>query len=441
MRITTVILKYIEKIKSNPNFKNGILFTLFAFLNNGISFILLLLLAGHLTPDSYGYLNLFNTSITILTILLPLGSISLVGITYFSKPKSEFKKIISVVFLISTVIFIILSILFFILSSKLENVLGFSYKYQLIILLICYFQIFNTANLDIWRLREEPVKYGLYSLGIALTNLVLSLLLVISFKMDWLGRVYAQVIVLFIFFVISVIFFIHRQLISFKGLNSMLKESLKFGLPLIPHQISSWLRQGLDRYIINFFNGATSVGLFSLAFNFGNIIHIVGLAFNASNSVFIYKNLAKDDDKNSIRHKLYKQTYVMTLFFFLFTVAVFLGSYIFIPYLFPQYEPAKPFLFPICFASFFQCIYYLFVNYLFYYKKTKTIMAITISVSILHLALSFLFTRYSTLYTAYISFFSNFLICILIIFYSQKTYPLKKINFLKNKENSQYDKN
>lgn len=426
MSITTVILDYIEKIKSNPNFKNGILFTFFAFLNNGISFILLLLLAGYLTPNSYGYLNLFNTSITILAMLMPLGTTSLVGVVYFSRPISDFKKVISVVFLVSTVIFVVLSIFFFIFSRELENILGFPYKYQIIILLICYFQIFNSANLDIWRLREEPVKYGLYSLGIALSNLALSLLLVISFQMDWLGRIYAQIIVLFIFFVISVIFFIRRQLISFKGLNNMLKESLKFGLPLIPHQVSSWLRQGLDRYIINFFNGAASVGLFSLAFNFGNIIHIVGLAFNASNSVFIYKNLAKDDDKNTIRHKLYKQTYIMTLFFLLFTIAVFLGSYVFIPYIFPKYEDAKPFLFPICFASFFQCVYYLFVNYLFYYKKTKTIMAITTSISVFHLALSFLFTRYSTLYTAYISFFSNFFICILIIFYSQKIYPLKK---------------
>lgn len=426
MSITTVILDYIEKIKSNPNFKNGILFTFFAFLNNGISFILLLLLAGYLTPNSYGYLNLFNTSITILAMLMPLGTTSLVGVVYFSRPISDFKKVISVVFLVSTVIFVVLSIFFFIFSRELENILGFPYKYQIIILLICYFQIFNSANLDIWRLREEPVKYGLYSLGIALSNLALSLLLVIYFQMDWLGRIYAQIIVLFIFFVISVIFFIRRQLISFKGLNNMLKESLKFGLPLIPHQVSSWLRQGLDRYIINFFNGAASVGLFSLAFNFGNIIHIVGLAFNASNSVFIYKNLAKDDDKNTIRHKLYKQTYIMTLFFLLFTIAVFLGSYVFIPYIFPKYEDAKPFLFPICFASFFQCVYYLFVNYLFYYKKTKTIMAITTSISVFHLALSFLFTRYSTLYTAYISFFSNFFICILIIFYSQKIYPLKK---------------
>lgn len=66
----------------------------------------------------------------------------------------------------------------------------------------------------------------------------------------------------------------------------------RFGIPLIPHTTSFWLRQGLDRYVINAFTTQAMVGLFSFAANFANIIQIIGHAFNASYSVNIYKTLA-----------------------------------------------------------------------------------------------------------------------------------------------------
>ena len=41
----------VERIWSNPNWKNGALYTLFSFANNGISFILILILAKYLLPS------------------------------------------------------------------------------------------------------------------------------------------------------------------------------------------------------------------------------------------------------------------------------------------------------------------------------------------------------------------------------------------------------
>ncbi len=411
------------KVKNNSNFRNGILFTLFAFLNNGLNFFLLLILARYLAPEGYGTLNLFNTTITILTILVPLGTVSYVSVSFFKKEYSEFKKVLNTVFILSFISLLLLFTLLLACYSFLSGVLGFSIEFQIISLLICFFQVFNLVNLDIWRLEEKPVKYGIYSLCVVLLNFGLTLLLVLSYNMDWEGRVYAQLSVAIIFFFISIFFLIHRGFLKFhKWKDLPIKETLSFGVPLIPHQISNWLRQGIDRYIINYFVSTASVGLFGFAFNFANIIHMIGIAFNASNSVFIYKNLK--DDNIQVRKKLKEQTRFMCLLFTVITVLVLVGAYIFIPYIFPKYIDSIPFLFPLCLGALFQCIYYLFVNYLFYFKKTKGLMYITASVSILHLILSFIFTRYSTLFTAYITLFSNFVICALVIVYSQKIYPI-----------------
>ena len=414
-----------SKLKNNSSLKNGILFTIFAFLSNGINFLILITLAGYLSPDGYGQLNLFTTFITIFSVLIPLGTTGFVAVSFFRKTKEELRDVINIIFFISSFILILILFILIFGGTLLEKMIGFSNEYQIIALLICFFQIFNLINLEIWRLEEKPIKYGIYSFGIAFFNFILTFIFVLLFKMDWTGRVYAQLAIAIIFFSISIYILIHRKYFILRKINiPLLKETLSFGVPLIPHQITSWIRQGLDRYIINFFIGTTSVGLFSFAFNFGNIIHMVGIAFNASNSVFIYKNLS--DKTDATRNKLYKQTCFMSLFFFILTIIVFCGAYYLIPYIFPKYKESLPFLFPICLGAFFQCNYYLFVNYLFYYKKTKGLMYITTTISVLHLLLSFLFTRYSTLYTAYITLFSNFAICLLVILYSQKIYPLIK---------------
>ena len=180
-------------------------------------------------------------------------------------------------------------------------------------------------------------------------------------------------------------------------------DTLKFGIPLIPHNISFWFRQGLDRNIINYFFTATEVGIFSFAMNFANIISIVGNAFNATNSVFIYKQLSNNNEK--VQTTLRKQEHLMFLFFLGLSIVTFITVSLFIPIFLPKYKDAIYLLPPLCLSAFFQCIYLLYVNYLFFYKKTRLLMYITFSLSFIQGMLSLCLTRYGMIWTAYISLF------------------------------------
>ena len=114
----------------------------------------------------------------------------------------------------------------------------------------------------------------------------------------------------------------------------------------------------------------------------------------------------------------------MTLFFVLLTVTVCLGASVFIPFFFPEYKGAVVFLFFQCLGAMFNCLYLLFVNYLFYYKKTKILMYITFSISVLHALLSYALTRYSVLYTVAIGALTNFLIMAGVFLYSRRVYKV-----------------
>lgn len=76
-----------------------------------------------------------------------------------------------------------------------------------------------------------------------------------------------------------------------------------WGIPLIPHLATSWIKQGGDRYIINYYYTLAEVGIFSFALNLSNIIDMIGAAFNQTNSVSIYQILSSEANDRWLRLK------------------------------------------------------------------------------------------------------------------------------------------
>lgn len=410
----------------NSTIRNGALFSFFSFLNSGISFLLLIIIAKFITPEGYGKLNIFNTTVMLLGFLIHLNTQGVISINFFSKSRIEFSRTINAVFLITIVCLFLYGILLVVLGDYLTRYLDIPVSLLLIALFICFFQLFSNVNLDLWRLEEKPVLYGLYSSSNVIGNFILTLILIIGWDCGWLGRVYSHFFIASIFLVLSVFFMIRRgYLVAILPSANEIKDALSFGVPLIPHSTSFWLRQGLDRYIINACYNTSLVGLFSFSYNFANIIQIIGTAFNATNSVFIYKNLSKEDgSSNDVRMKLKKQTKWMMIFYIGITAAICIMSSLFIVLFFPQYIGSLDFIIPQCLGAMCQCFYLLFVNYLFFYKKTKKLMYITTGFSVLHAVLSLVLTQYSIYYTVYIGFLSNFLIAVSVYVYSRSVYKI-----------------
>ena len=304
-----------------------------------------------------------------------------------------------------------------------SGVTGIGYDLQLVCINICAVSVVYSLSIDIYRLEEKPIIYGVITTLYTIMNIGGTLFFIIVLHQDWMSRIYANIITA------TILFFCGGYLLIRKGYykkvwpsKEKLKESWKFGVPLIPHHLTSWLRQGVDRFIINANFLASLVGLFSFAMNFANIISIAGTAFNQSNSVFVFKCLSEDPEGN--REKLKKQTSYLFVLFLLLTLFVIILCFFLIPIVFPAYSDSVAYLIPLCCAAFFQCVYLLFCNFLFFYKKTKQLMYITFFISIVHLLLSLWLTHFSVIYTAYISLVSSFLQAFLVFLYSKKLYNL-----------------
>lgn len=409
----------ISLIYKSKNFKHGILYTFFSFINNGISFILILILAGYLLPGEYGSLNLFNTFITLFSIIIALSSSSYITLSFFHKTREELQRIIQSVFIITAVMLIVFLLIFFSIPQVIEKIIGIDIHYIFIGIIICFFGVFNNVNLDIWRLEEKPIAYGLYSFSFAVLNCITTLFLVIHFNEGWAGRVYSWFIVSACYFLISIGFMIKRGYLAISSLSiPLFKEILIYSLPLIPHSISYWLKQGSDRFIINYYWDSTEVGIYSFAMNFASIINIIGTAFNTSNSVFLYKKLSEGYINN--KDSLLKQTRIMTFLFLGITLVIICVTSICIPIILPKYSSCIRFIIPLCIGAFFQCLYLLWVNYLFFYKKTSKLMNITFSTCVIQILLSIMLTSYDVLYTACISMLISMITMLMVMYYSKK---------------------
>ena len=171
--------------------------------------------------------------------------------------------------------------------------------------------------------------------------------------------------------------------------------------------IGKFIRDNSDKVL--------DVGLFSFALNMANLIMIIGLGFNSSNSVDIYKTLG--DKHLSNKDKKERLVYLRKTFTYIYLgcscIIAFLG-YIFVPLFFPLYTLSKNYFLILMVYGFFQCLYLLWTNYLFYFKKTRNLMIVTFGSSILHLVLSLLLTRYSLYFTVIIYCFTQGVVTLLI---------------------------
>lgn len=391
-----------EKIKSNKTIRNGGLYSIYSFIGRGVSFVLLVLLANYIQPAEYGQLSLFNTALTLLGFFMGFSSFGYISVSYFKNSEQEFKKDFTVIislYFYTTGIFVLILIAF---GEYLSNLLHLSTKLLWYAIVMSLFNIFFYINQDLARIRERVGTYGILSCSNALLNFVLSLILVVGFKQSWMGRINAQLLCTLLYGIVAAVFFLKYRYFDFHLSWDRYKVILLWCLPIIPHLTTNWIRQGCDRYIIDYNYTVYEVGLFSFALNLVALFNMIGFAFNSTNSVTLYKLLSNKEGYTDITARVSKLTRMM---FYIYTTACVILTLILpiIVYVFlPKYVPSLPFFYLLSVFGYLECIYYIYINYLFYYGKTQQIMYITFSTSIVHLLLSLVLTRFSLYYTALI---------------------------------------
>ncbi len=421
----TIYSKRIKKLFHNKTVRNGGLFAVFSFFNKGISFILLTILARYIAPAEYGELSLFNTLVLLFSYIVGLSTSGYVSVSFFKKEPAKFKQDFSAICVITVLTSIVLCCCLVAFSTPLSKLLKLSTSFLFLGFFISFANTFVNLNLDYFRVKEKLSLYGLLSCSFALLNFLLTLYLVIVKNLNWPGQVFSLLICNLIFSLIALIIFQKNKLLVLPKKWRIYKRIILWGLPIIPHLASGWIKQGLDRYIIADTHSLSEVGLFSFAMTLTSTIIMVGTAFNQTNSVNLYQTLSSNESFDQIVKTLRrKEKFLASLYLFL-VISIMICGFVLIPILMPKYSSCVPYFLILSVYGFFQCIYLLYCNYLFYFDNTKQLMMITFGSSILHLILSLWLTRYSLFYTCFIYVFTIIIVVLLVFLQSRKLLKIR----------------
>ena len=278
-----------------------------------LGFIQLPILTKNLSAQEYGIWGLIFTT---CSLSLPFTSLGLgPAMSRFLPSEKKIQNIqegfYSVLFL-RMLISVLVAMLLLVFASDIA--VKFFDGYTVIVRITAIFIIIKTLIpiykrlLNIWR----QIKF--LSFISILEGYVSVIMYALCFYLGYglLSIVQSALIINLILFLLLIIYL--RPQIGFRIPNfSLIKKYLKFGLPTLLASMSYWVVNLTDRYIIAFYLGTASVGVYSAAYFLGKIPGIFSATINFIIMVAISK-LYDDGQLDEVKtHLSYGLKYFLTL--------------------------------------------------------------------------------------------------------------------------------
>ena len=178
------------------------------------------------------------------------------------------------------------------ISERLLQSAGNTLALQLV--LLNTFAIgFTFIPFHVLRIEGRAREFSGLTLARSASTLVLRLVLVIGAGLGVMGVVLADVIVTAVLLIIMLRWFapLLRPMFS----RGVLRQSLAFGLPRIPHGFAMQLMAVGDRFVLARYVGVQDIGIYSMGVSFGLIEKIVLGAFEYAWAPFYYATAREPD--------------------------------------------------------------------------------------------------------------------------------------------------
>jgi O-antigen/teichoic acid export membrane protein len=239
------------------------------------TFIILPLLTNNLSSRDYGTWVQITVTISMVPTVVMLGMpFTMVRFLAVEKDRLNISDCFYSMLAITAITSLVASLLFFIFSGVLAGIFFSGYADVInVVAVIIFFECMSLLFVSYFRSRLQIKKYTLFSLVKIYVNLAAVAFMVM--RGDGLMGAVVGFLVTDVLICLVMLCFILPEIgvamPSFKDL----KRHLRFGLPTIPSNISSWIISASDRYVIGGFLGASFAGYYTTGFMLGNIISMI----------------------------------------------------------------------------------------------------------------------------------------------------------------------
>ena len=236
--------------------------------------------------------------------------------------------------------------------------------------------VIESVSLIYFRVFRQIKRFSYLTLFETFAKLFFILVLL---KMGYglLGVIAATLLVQGLIFLISLLTIISQIGFVIPRFTYM-KEYLQFSLPLTPTALIRWVTESSDRYLVTYFLGLGSVGVYSAACSIGNLIQLLVSPLQ----LILLPEISKLFDENKIDKVRTYMSHSLRYFLLITIPAVFGISALAKPLLgvfTTQDFLSGWFVIPIiAFSGLLAGIFQIFVNIMFLVKETKSITYINI---------------------------------------------------------------
>ncbi len=393
--------------------------------SQAIALFLIPIYTRYLTPADYGILEIFLTTQGIILPIFGMGLGSAL-LFFFSKhdTKEGRKEVISttLIFLVITSSCLVLALILGAnsFSSLLFQSSQYTFYFQVMFLTIL-FDTLVVIPMSVFQAREESKRYMIISLARFLVGAGLNIYFIVGLQKGVLGILESGLLTSITFCAILLPFIVWRIRPRFS--KSLLREMLGYGLPLIPVAFLAWIMSASDRYFLQIFSDSTELGLYSLGYKFGGVLHglIIG-PFQLAWMPFLFSTSKEENAK-----KIYSSVltyFVLVAMFVALALSVLSKEVIAVmatPPFYSAYHVVPLITLALLFYGCFMC-----VNAGMYLeKKTKYIPFIIGAGATLNLGLNYLLIPSYGMVGAAIATASSYFFLVIVAFLaSRRFYPI-----------------
>ncbi len=399
--------------------KNTLIIAIGKISTQIISYILLPLYTSRLSPSEYGTYDFVCTvSLFLCPIITLLMEESMFRFLIDASSKKEEKKIIG-----QTILYTLFGIVIFVpLAILILNLINYTSSLILAFIMFVISNIFIGLSNALARGLSKIKLYSLSNFILGIVTIILNIFFIVALKAGAEGLLWANTIANI---ATAIVIFVMLRLWNYFGKydKPLMKEMIKYSVPLVPNSISWSIINMSDRIILTQLISSAANGIYAMASKFPNIISVVyGYFYTAWKESAA--RITKEENKNKYYNSIYHDTKRL-----LFAVTICLIAVM--PFAFPilinkAYDEAYIYIPLIMIATYYSNLSSYFGGIFSAFKDTKIMGTTTLVAATINLVIDLLLVKLIGIYAACIST----LIADLIVYFYRRN-KLKKYVKLK----------
>lgn len=378
-----------DKQKTKSLIYGSTVYLLSNIVNAVIPFALLPILTRYLSPEEYGEVAMFQALLGALGAIVGLNVAGAAVRRYYDENADgqQLKQYITACLQILMLSCGGMFFIMYLLHEQFAAWLSLNPKWILWAVLTSAALVVIQLRLGQWQVREQPNKYAAMQVSQSLMNFSLSLIFVVVLLEKSDGRIQGLIFASIVIALVALISLKRDDLIEWSMWNTnLIKDALRFGVPLIPHVAGGFLLGSADRFVINAELGLADAGLYMVAVQFAASVSLVFDAINKAYVPWLFEKLRRDSPTEK------RQVVLITYIWFVILIIGVIIAFLVGPYLVTlvageRYTKSGELIGWLVMGQAFTGMYLMVTNYIFYAKRTGLLSVVTISTGLLNVGL------------------------------------------------------